>query len=88
MTADEVKDDIDGATQMFEAWEKEHGILVAPSIHFTGGEPFLYEGLWDVIGYSKEKGFNVALMTNGTVLTEQDAKKASLWGISDSQVSL
>ena len=88
MTASEVKDEIDGATEMFRAWEKEHGILVSPSIHFTGGEPFLYEGLWDVIAYSKDKGFKVALMTNGTLLTREDAKKASLLGISDIQVSL
>jgi hypothetical protein len=30
---------------MFQAWEKEHGILVSPSIHFTGGEAFLYTSL-------------------------------------------
>ena len=88
MTASEVKDEIDGVTEMFEAWEKEHGIRVSPSVHFTGGEPFLYAGLWDVIAYSKEKGFKVALMTNGTSLTREDAKRASLLGISDIQVSL
>lgn len=88
MTASEVKDEIDGVTEMFEAWEKEHGIRVSPSVHFTGGEPFLYVGLWDVIAYSKEKGFKVALMTNGTTLTREDAKRASLLGISDIQVSL
>jgi radical SAM protein with 4Fe4S-binding SPASM domain len=88
MTASEVKDEIDGATEMFRAWEKEHGILVSPSIHFTGGEPFLYKGLWNVVSYSKEKGFKVALMTNGTLITKEDAKRASLLGISDIQVSL
>jgi hypothetical protein len=36
MTADEVKREIDGATEMFQAWESEHGISVSPSIHFTG----------------------------------------------------
>ena len=40
MTPDEVKQEIDGADEMFQAWEKEHGILVSPSIHFTGGEPY------------------------------------------------
>jgi MoaA/NifB/PqqE/SkfB family radical SAM enzyme len=39
MTPDEVKHEIDGATEMFQAWESEHGILVSPSIHFTGSEP-------------------------------------------------
>jgi radical SAM protein with 4Fe4S-binding SPASM domain len=88
MTVNEVKREIDGATQMFQAWEKEHGIRVSPSIHFTGGEPFLYKGLWDVIDYSKAEGYGVAMMTNGCLITKHHAKKASLLGISDIQVSL
>jgi AdoMet-dependent heme synthase len=88
MTANEVKREIDGATQMFQAWEEEHGIVVAPSIHFTGGEPFLYKGLWDVIAYSKAKGFGVAMMTNGCLVTREGAKMAFDLGISDIQVSL
>jgi radical SAM protein with 4Fe4S-binding SPASM domain len=88
MTANEVKREIDGATQMFQAWEEEHGIRVTPSIHFTGGEPFLYKGLWDVIAYSKAKGYGVAMMTNGSLITKDRAKRASSLGISDIQVSL
>ncbi|MDD1751210.1 MAG: radical SAM protein [Methanothrix sp.] len=88
MTANEVKREIDGATQMFQAWEREHGIRVVPSIHFTGGEPLLYKGLWDVIAYSKAKGYRVAMMTNGCLITRDSAKRASLLGISDTQVSL
>ncbi len=88
MTANEVKREIDGATQMFQAWEEEHGIRVSPSIHFTGGEPFLYKGLWDVIAYSKAKGYGVAMMTNGSLITKDRAKRASSLGLSDIQVSL
>src|SRR4030043_899574 len=78
----EVKREIDGATQMFQAWEEEHGIKVAPSIHFTGGEPFLYRGLLDVIAYSKAKGYGVAMMTNGCLITKERAKKVFSLGIS------
>jgi radical SAM protein with 4Fe4S-binding SPASM domain len=88
MTASEVKREIDGATRMFQAWEQEHGITVSPSIHFTGGEPFLYKGLWDVIGYSREKGYRVAVMTNGCLIKKEDAKKAFDLGVSDIQISL
>lgn len=88
MAFDEVKQEIDGATEMFRAWEEEHGIKVVPSIHFTGGEPFLYQKLWDVIGYSKKKGYGVALMTNGCLITREDAQKAFYLKISDIQVSL
>src|SRR4030042_6240153 len=52
MTVGEVKREIDGATQMVQAWEEEHGIRVSPSIHFTGGEPLLYRGLFGVRAFS------------------------------------
>jgi AdoMet-dependent heme synthase len=88
MTVGEVNREIDGATQMFQAWEKEHGIRVSPSIHFTGGEPFLYKGLRDVIANSKAKGYGVVMMTNGCLITKERAKKVSHLGISEIQVSL
>ncbi len=88
MSVGEVKREIDGATQMFQAWEEEHGIRVSPSIHFTGGEPFLYRGLSDVIAFAKAKGYGVAMMTNGCLATKEKAKKVSHLGISDIQVSL
>jgi radical SAM protein with 4Fe4S-binding SPASM domain len=73
---------------MFQAWEQEHGIRVSPSIHFTGGEPFLCDGLWEVMAYAKERGYGVAMMTNGCLVTEEDANRAFGLGISDIQVSL
>ncbi len=88
MTPDEVRHEIDGATEMFAAWEKEHGIRVSPSIHFTGGEPFLYQGLWEVIDHSREKGYGVAMMSNGSLITREAARKASRSGVSDIQISL
>jgi len=88
MASNEVMHEIDGATEMFAAWEKEHGIRVSPSIHFTGGEPFLYDGLWDVIAYAREKGYRVAMMTNGSLIKADDAQKAFSLGVSDVQVSL
>ncbi|HMK51832.1 MAG TPA: radical SAM protein, partial [Thermodesulfobacteriota bacterium] len=88
MTVDEVKREIDGATEMFKAWEEEHGIKVAPSIHFTGGEPFLYKGFWDVIAYSRKQGYKVAMMSNGSLIKKEDARKISLLNVSDIQVSL
>ncbi|MGO8989558.1 MAG: radical SAM protein [bacterium] len=88
MTANEVKREIDGATRMFQAWEQEHGIRVSPSIHFTGGEPFLYDGLYDVMADARAKGYGFAVMTNGCLVTEEDAQRVFDLGVSDIQVSL
>ncbi len=88
MSPGNVKKAIDGATEMFQAWEKEHGIRVSPSIHFTGGEPFLYEGLWDVVGHARQEGYEAALMTNGCLISREDAERVSSLGIADTQISL
>jgi AdoMet-dependent heme synthase len=88
MSVDEVKHEIDGATEMFRAWEKEHGIRVVPSVHFTGGEPLLYKGLWEVIAHARGKGYGVAMMTNGSLIENDMADRAYQLGVSDIQISL
>jgi radical SAM protein with 4Fe4S-binding SPASM domain len=88
MSIDELKQHIDGAIEMLEAWEKEYDISLSPSINFTGGEPFLYKGLWDVITHARKSGYKVAILTNGCLITEEDARKASAIGIADIQISL
>jgi radical SAM protein with 4Fe4S-binding SPASM domain len=88
MTPGDVRREIDGAAEMFLAWEKEHGIRVSPSIHFTGGEPFLYEGLWDVIKHARDGGFKTALMSNGSLISEEDAQRVFDLAVEDIQISL
>jgi len=73
---------------MLTAWEEEYDIAFSPSIHFTGGEPFVFQGLWEVIAHARRCGFQVAILTNGTLVKAEDAVKASQLGITDVQVSL
>ena len=87
MSVDELKQEIDGAAEMFTAWEEE-GVSVTPSIHFTGGEPFLFAGLWDVIAHARQREFAVALMSNGILIADEDAVKTRVWDIFDVQISL
>ena len=88
MSIGELKQEIDGAMEMFAAWEEEYDISLSPSIHFTGGEPFVFQGLWDVIAYARQRGCNVAILTNGSLVKAEDAARASRLGIVDVQVSL
>ncbi len=37
------------------------------SLHITGGEPFLYQGISEFLDYASCKGFNITLTTNGTM---------------------
>jgi radical SAM protein with 4Fe4S-binding SPASM domain len=88
MTVGELKQEIDGATEMLMAWEDEYDISLSPSIHFTGGEPFLYKGMWNVITHARQSGYKVAILTNGCLITKEDAGKASALGIADIQISI
>ncbi|MDD5712329.1 MAG: radical SAM protein [Smithellaceae bacterium] len=88
MSVGDVKRAIDGATEMFRAWEEEYDIALSPSIHFTGGEPFLYRGMWDAVSYARAQGIGVAILTNGTLITAEDAARAAELRIMDIQVSL
>lgn len=88
MSTDEVLREIDGAAGMFEAWESEQNIRVAPSIHFTGGEPLLYAGFWDVLRHARIAGCGVAVMTNGCLVTDGDARRFRDLGVFEVQISL
>jgi len=39
-----------------------------PHIYITGGEPFLYKGLAQLVNYMKEKKLSVQIVTNGVLL--------------------
>lgn len=41
---------------------------------FLGGEPLVCPFLYDAIGYAKECGLNVGIITNGTLFTQENAK--------------
>ena len=57
-------------------------------ISFTGGEIFLRKGLWDIIEYADSKDFLIELLTNGTLITEQDAEMLKNYRISNVQISM
>ena len=88
MSEGEVLQEIDGASEMFQAWESEQRIRVNPSIHFTGGEPFLYPGLHRVMRHARKSGFGVAVMTNGSRVTDDDARRLKDLGAFEIQVSI
>lgn len=60
-----------------------------PSISFTGGEPTLrFETLVNCIEYAKTLGMRVNLITNGTLINENKAKKLVNAGLDSVQVSI
>lgn len=57
-------------------------------INFGGGEPFLKEGILELIHFCKKEGFKVNVATNGYLLDEAMAKRIAVSGLDSVIVSL
>jgi MoaA/NifB/PqqE/SkfB family radical SAM enzyme len=59
-----------------------------PYIYLTGGEPLLNKEIYRFISYAKKKGLAIGLVTNGTLLNRENAKKLVESGIDFITISL
>lgn len=57
-------------------------------IHLLGGEPLLSPNLEFIIEYGTKKGFEVSMVTNGTMLTQKKYKAFMEQGVSTINISL
>ncbi|HEY3275447.1 MAG TPA: radical SAM protein [Syntrophorhabdaceae bacterium] len=73
---------------MIASWSEAYGIDFTPSFNITGGEPFLRRDLFRILEAAKARGVAVYLLTNGTLIDRQRAKRLSDLGIDGVQVSL
>ncbi|OAT82272.1 radical SAM/SPASM domain-containing protein [Desulfotomaculum copahuensis] len=69
-------------------WTAEYGLGFAPSVHFTGGEPVLFDGFRNLAGDAVRLGYRGAVMTNGTLVNETIARQLAETGLAEAQVSL
>jgi [mycofactocin precursor peptide]-tyrosine decarboxylase / 3-amino-5-[(4-hydroxyphenyl)methyl]-4,4-dimethylpyrrolidin-2-one synthase len=44
-------------------------------IHFGGGEPFMYYGIWHVLERARERELVMCISTNGTLITRERARR-------------
>ncbi len=59
-----------------------------PVLLFSGGEPLLREDLFELANLAKEHGLKLGLSTNGTIITEEVARKISHVGFAEVGISL
>jgi len=59
-----------------------------PSIFFSGGEPLIEKDFFEVAEHAKKKGFYLSIASNGTLITEDVAKRIKDIGFGYVQVSL
>ncbi|HUV52794.1 MAG TPA: radical SAM protein [Dehalococcoidia bacterium] len=79
---------IDNIKEAVQSWVTEYDMEMSPSFHFTGGEPLLRNELFLILDYVRGNGFSSALMSNGTLIDGDTARKIKETGVSDVQISL
>lgn len=67
---------------------KKLSSLGVHEIRFTGGEPLLFNGIYDLIKFATEEGICTSLGTNGTLITKEVAKKLKESGLKKVVVSI
>ena len=59
-----------------------------PIVILTGGEPLLRPDIFDIASYGSQKGLRMVMAPNGTLITEQAAKRMADSGIKRISISL
>ena len=67
---------------------KEHFDLKKLQLCITGGEPLLYPGFAELLGYAHEQGFRWGMTTNATLITEDVANMLADVGMGTVSVSI
>jgi AdoMet-dependent heme synthase len=79
---------INSIASTVHCWASHYSMDMAPSIHFTGGEPLLRKDIFDVLRYARSKGFSTSLLSNGTTINNKIARRLKDVDVRDVQVSV
>lgn len=75
-------------TQQSLALVDEFAEMQVFQLHFGGGEPFIYPGIWQVLERCTERGLVMCVSTNGTLITAERARRLKQYDPLYFQVSL
>jgi MoaA/NifB/PqqE/SkfB family radical SAM enzyme len=88
MSFPEIKETISEISDTLNEWKEIYGIDFSPSFNVTGGEPFLRKDLYEILSEIGSRGFDIYLLTNGTLIDKKKAESLSGLGVKGVQVSI
>lgn len=88
LTLREISDVISEVDETLRSWEKDYDISFTPSFSVTGGEPFLRGDLSRILEEIGGHGFDIYLLTNGTLVTADKARELARVKVKGVQVSM
>jgi radical SAM protein with 4Fe4S-binding SPASM domain len=88
LSFDEIRAVAGEVREMLDAWSDAYGLDFSPSFNVTGGEPFLREDFFDVLETLGGCGFEIYVLTNGTLVDRSRARALHDLGVKGVQVSM
>ena len=88
LTFPEIKETLGEISLMLEDWAKTYGLTFQTSINVTGGEPFLRPDLFLILEEMIQQGYDLYLLSNGTLLDRDKARRLSRLPVRGVQISL
>lgn len=76
------------STSEIQSVLEQCGRMGTQHVTFTGGEPFLRRDLSDLIGFAKQEGMTVGVISNGSILSNEIAYNATAAGLDWLHISL
>lgn len=73
---------------MLQAWRENYDLEFQPSFNVTGGEPFLRPDFFAILEGMAAIGFEIYVLSNGTVITPERAQRLAELQVNGVQVSL
>ena len=88
MTLPEIEGVIGEIVGMLEYWQEAYGIDFSPSFNITGGEPFLRPDFFEILERLAGTGFDLYILSNGTLISPETARTLAALRVQGVQVSL
>jgi radical SAM protein with 4Fe4S-binding SPASM domain len=88
MSLPEVVEVLDEISGTLRDWAEAYEMELSPSLNVTGGEPFLRGDIFDILHEMRGRGFEIYLLTNGTLIDKGRARALSSLGVRGVQVSI
>ena len=88
MSFADVKSIVGEVSHMISSWEEAYSIKFSRSFNVTGGEPFLRHDIFYILEEMGSYGFDLYLLSNGTLITNEISRALAALGVKGVQVSI
>jgi radical SAM protein with 4Fe4S-binding SPASM domain len=88
LSLEEIGSVAEEVAEMLDIWSETYGISFSRSVNVTGGEPFLRQDLPEILETIGRKGFDLYLLSNGTLIDAGRTKMLSRLSVKGVQISM